>query len=1155
MGEVHARVLGQLTVGRAGTVVGEAQIPGHQARLVLAYLIVHRDRVVPRAELAEIVWPANRPTGWEGALSTVVSRLRTVLGTLPGDPLIVSGRGRYRFAPPDGAWIDLEQVAEQLDLARQALTGADLLAAADHAATAVELARQPLLAGLDGEWLDRQRDQLRAAWLAAVETLAEARLVGGDPIAAVGHAEQVIAADPVRETGYQLLINAHLAAGNRAEALRTYQRCREVLCTELGVDPSPQTEARYLAALRVEPTGAAGRLAFPAALAAHRRGPIVGRGVELAQLDRPPRDADRRSAGLVLVTGEPGIGKTRLVAEVGARAHQRGATVLFGRCDDERTVPYQPFVEALRQLVGGQPPAELRTLLGVWAPDVARLLPELAARLTDLPAAITAEPDTQRYRLLEGVAAILAATARTGRLLLVLDDLQWADAPTLLMLRHLLRSSAQAPLGVLATCRDGEVDAAHPLTALLADLHRDGLVSKVAPRRLDVAAVATLLADRRELAARVHQLTAGNPFFVRQLIGHLDETGEDLDSAGIPEGVTDVVRRRLALLDGTAQQLLIFASVAGSTFRLAVIARAAGTAEPDALAALEQAGAARLVSEHASGEFGFTHDLVRAALYEQLGASRRTRLHRWIGEALEVLAPESVGDLAAHFRAASAEPDVTVAGKAVHYALRAAEQATSRLAYEDAARYCEYAAELATSAQRPRVTLALADAYARSGDPRAPAVYLAAADAARRAGDNELFTAAALGAAATWGGTGVVDPARIQLLEEALTALGPPDSAARARLLASLSGELYFGPHEARRDELSEQAVRIARRLGDPATLGRCLDARNYAIWGPGGAADRLRTAREIVELAEAAGDPELALSGHAWGITATSALGDLAAFDEHLTAYTELAERLRQPRYRWYARSRMAVRGHIVGDYDAAMRHAREGWQIAAAADEPDANNVYNGNRLGIWFERPDATAALEMDALHATLEAALPPTNTSRASVRAYTTFIHLLLEDQPTARNLWSTLTIDHLQELAQDFEWTDVMTMCAWIATRLDARQHAEAITPMLTPYAHYAALDSGAVLFLGSTHHTLGMLATTLGQWTDAEEHLDAALDFHRLMGAVPWVARTRYEQGRLAIRRKRPTDADTPLAHAMRTATRLGMPQLARDITTLGATG
>ncbi|HWN31671.1 MAG TPA: AAA family ATPase, partial [Pseudonocardia sp.] len=644
MGEVQARLLGQLTVGRGGTAVGEAQIPGHQARLVLAYLIVHRNRVVPRAELAEIVWPANRPTGWEGALSTVVSRLRTVLGTLPGDPLIASGRGRYRFAPPGEAWIDLEQVAEQLDLARQALTGADPLAAADHAARAVELARQPLLAGLDGEWLDRQRDQLRAAWLVAVETLAQARLAGGEAMAAVGHAEQVVAADPLRETGYQLLINAHLAAGNRAEALRVYQRCRDVLCTELGVDPSPQTEARYLAALRLEPTGAAGaagRLAFPAALAAHRRGPIVGRDVELAQLDPRSGGAGRRSAGLVLVTGEPGIGKTRLVAEVGARAHQHGATVLFGRCDDERTVPYQPFVEALRQLVGGQPPAELRTLLGVWAPDVARLLPELAARLTDLPAAITAEPDTQRYRLLEGVAAILAATARTGRLLLVLDDLQWADAPTLLMLRHLLRSSGQAPLGVLATCRDGEVDAAHPLTALLADLHRDGLVSKVAPRRLDVAAVATLLADRRELAARVHQLTAGNPFFVRQLIGHLDETGEDLDSAGIPEGVTDVVRRRLALLDGTAQQLLIFASVAGSTFRLAVIARAAGTAEPDALAALEQAGAARLVSEHASGEFGFTHDLVRAALYEQLGASRRTRLHRWIGEALEVLAPES----------------------------------------------------------------------------------------------------------------------------------------------------------------------------------------------------------------------------------------------------------------------------------------------------------------------------------------------------------------------------------------------------------------------------------------------------------------------------------------------------------------------------------
>jgi DNA-binding SARP family transcriptional activator len=1155
MGEVEARALGELQVSRGGATVGEAQLPGHQARLVLAYLMAHRDRVVPAAELAGIVWPAHRPTGWESALSTVVSRLRSVLANLPGEPLIVSGRGRYRFEAPDRISIDLEQITEKLELARHALAQADPLAAADHAVKVIELADQPFLADQDSPWLDQQRDRLRAAWLAALAILTEARLAGGDPIAAVGHAERLVASDPLRETGYQLLINAHVAAGNRAEALRVYQRCRVALSTELGVDPSPQTEACYLAALRLEPPMPPGRGPFPAALAAHRRGPMIGRIDELIQLERTSRDAAQGQVHLVLVTGEPGIGKTRLVAEAAARAHQDGALVLFGRCDDEHTLPYQPFVEALRQLLATQPPAQLRTVLGVWAPDLARLLPELADRLPTLPPAINAEPDTQRYRLLEGVAAVLVGAARDSRLLLVLDDVQWADAPTLVMLRHLLRASVDSPPCVFATCRDGEIDAKHPLTALLADLRRDELVSTLPLRPLEVAEVARLLADRHQLAGQVHRLTAGNPFFVRQLIGHLDETGQDLDSAGIPQGVTDVVRRRLALLDATAQQLLIFASVAGSTFRLAVIAHAAGISEPDALSALEQASAARLVQERASGVFGFGHDLVRAALYEQLGPSRRTRLHRWIGEALEALSPESVGELAGHYHAAAVEADPAMASKAVSYALAAADRAIARLAYEDAARHCEHAAELAISAQRPQVLLALAGAYAKSGDSRATRMYLEASTAARMAGDNELLAAAALGAAATWGGTGIVDPARIELLEQALTAAGPHDSPTRARLLASLSGELYFGPHERRRDQLSDQAVGIARRLSDPATLGRCLDARNYATWGPGGAEHQLRTAREIIGLAQTADDPELALSGHAWGITATAALGDLTTFDEHLTAYSELAERLRQPRYRWYAQSRTAVRAQMVGDYDSAMRHARQGWQTARAAGEPDAHNVYNGNRLGIWFERPDATAAAEMDAQHATLETTLPPSNTSRTSVRAYTAYIHLLLDDQPTARALWRALTIDHLSALTRDFEWIDVMTSCAWLATRLRAREHAEAITAMLTPYARYAAIDSGAVLFLGSIHHTLGMLATTLGHWTKADQHLDAALDFHQRMGATPWTARTRYEQARLAYRRHRPTDADTALNHAMRIATQLGMARLARDITELTSTG
>ena len=1139
MAALEIRILGRLAVIAGNRTVRDADLPGRQGRLAFACLTWHRDRVVPALELAEAVWPGDPPAGWSASLATVISRLRTVL---PGGLAIVGGGGGYQLVADAEIEVDLERLRSRLAQARERLAAADRRQAVRFAEEAVRLARQSPLAGLDTEWLNRLREELRRDLLDGLDVLSQA----DDPAAAIRHAEEVLSIDPYRESAYRALIDAHLADGDRAAAVRTYERCRGVLADALGVDPSPRTEQSYLRALR-----AGGgldhrpRLPLPTALAHARRGVFVGRGGELDRVH------GLLSGGkvLALVTGDPGIGKTRFAAEFASAAHQRGVGVLFGRCDDDQLLAYQPLVEALRQLVSGLPSAVVRGLTGVWAGDLSRLLPELTELLPELSAPFTATPDTERLRLFEAVTATLAGYAAGGQLVLVIDDLHWADQPTLRLIRYLLRAPRPASLLLLGTCREGEVPAEHPLATLLADLERDELVSRIALPALSEPEVAAMMSTRTEAAGEVHRLTGGNPFFVRQLVRHLDETGADLTEAEVPAGVVEVVRRRLARLRPAAQQGLIVAAVIGRAFDLEVVASVLDTSEPALLADLEHAAAGRLITELAPGRFAFTHDLVRHAVYGQIGPSRRARLHGWVAAALERSQPTAVGELARHFCRSG---DQGLAAKAVAYSLRAAEEATARLGYEEAARHCVAALPLAgNAAERARVLLALGEARTHAGDQGAGQAFTDAASAARDSGDRDLLATAALGVASTWAWSGVVAPQRLDLLTEALTVA--TDDALRARLLAKLAGELYYGPDVERRDELTAQAVAIARKLDDPTLLGQCLDARTYALWGPGGGPERSAAATEICRLAAAADDRELALTGHTWGITAAMELGDMSALDDALAAYADLADQLRQPRYRWYARSRRSVRAAISGDYRAAAELADQGFRIAVAAGEPDAFNVYTANRIMIWLETDDADCLAQIDRLDDLARAVLPEDSGPRAGITAYTAWLHASRDDETVARSLLDWLSVERLRAALPDCEWMNTMVVTAWTAVRLNDRPRIAAIAELLRPYADHCAVDSGGVVFLGSTHHTLGMLASAMGDLDAAEHHLAAALTVHQAMGARPWIARTRYEQARLAARRDRPARA--LLAEAGRLARTIPMPLLRRDIARSPLTG
>jgi class 3 adenylate cyclase/tetratricopeptide (TPR) repeat protein len=897
---------------------------------------------------------------------------------------------------------------------------------------------------------------------------------------------------------------------------------------------------------------------------------FVGRDDLLAELVRLRKETVVGGRRAALLGGEPGIGKTRLATALAEAAHADGAVVLAGRCDEDLGVPFQPFVEALQHYAAHAAAPRL----GRFGGELARLVPEISEMIPGLAPPLRSDPETERYRLFDAVAAWLADVSAEAPVLLVIDDLHWAAKPTLLLLRHVLRSAEPVRLLVIVTYRDSELRRGHPLTDFFADLRRLDGVERFSLTGLDRAGVSAFIeaaaghrlsADDDGLPAAVWAETEGNPFFVAEVLRHLAETGSleqrdgrwivtaPVEQLGIPDGVREVVGRRLTRLSDGANRALTIGAVAGLEFEPVVVRVAADLAEDDLIAALEEAVSARLLSEVRGGgpRYRFAHALVRATLYDELSGPRRVAVHRRVAEAIEAVHGAALDDhlpaLAHHCARALAPGDEAGAARAVDYAARAGDRALAQLAHDEAATYYRQALELLVGAggsrpaevegRRVELLIALGEAQRRAGDLEHRATLLDAADRARRRGDADALARAAL-ANCRPGYVSVaasLDAERVAALEAALEAVTdragpsgttePATMAVRARLLAGLGVELVYGDvHRRRRVAASDEALALARALDNPATLVHVLASRFYAINAPATLPERLADTAELLDLAETIDDPQARFVAHWQRARAMLEAGDLASARHHADAAQAVAEKLGQPTFRCMALWTRFGQVLLAGRLDEADRLNRETFEVATAGGQPDIAIFDAAQRFMLRFEQG------RLDEMEAELTGI-----AERAVVVPGTWAMVALLHcegGRPQRAQEAFAPIVTRGYDLPEDAVGVALTHIEVEVVHQLDDRAGAAALLDRLMPYPEMFSVIAG--MSVGCTGYFLGLLEATLGRLDAAIAHLADAADIYDRVGAPAHLGRARVAWARALLARRAPGDAEQ--ARALLTA-------------------
>jgi class 3 adenylate cyclase/DNA-binding CsgD family transcriptional regulator len=888
----------------------------------------------------------------------------------------------------------------------------------------------------------------------------------------------------------------------------------------LEVHPDPQATAAH--------AGDGMDVPLPGLVALAAPYPFVGRAAEWDDLEATWAAASRGTRQAVLVDGEAGAGKTRLVTEFARAVHRRGGVVLYGLCSDDFELPYQPFVEALEHLLVTTDPEMVRELAGTGARDLAKLLPRLAVEGAGAtragPGPSAADSDAERYRLYESVVELLGALARRRPVLLVLDDLHWADRPTVQLLGLLLRSAAVANLCLIGTYRSAPADVGEPLREAMPDLRRSPGVHRLSLRGFDRAGVEQLVAAIAghgvddDLALLVDALLAhtdGNAFLISELWRHLVDTvrleqvdgrwrvAGRLDVVGSPEAVRDVVGQRLAALPRPTRSLLEVAAVAGATFDVELIAGATDMSPGAALEALQPALDSRLVEEAGAGALRFAHALVQRSVEDGLAASERRRRHLQVGEALESRRGSArLDQIARHYLAAV---PLAPAATAVGFARLAARDALGSVGYEHAVGLLETALPLAGDwADRPDLLLDLAEARMKAGDTEGSFEAAAqAAELARRRGDGDrLVRAATLYEEATWRGARFGADAE-RLVQEALPHAA--NETTRARLLAGRSRALALSGRDDEALATADDAIAAARRLDDPAVLCQALWGPLFTRWMPETFTRQHDCAREAAALAASLGDDESQLYATDKMLIAPLLRGDLAETHRVLAEHGRLAQRARQPLFLLLdaqVRSTVALCEGRLEEAEACAEEAGNWGHLLTHAVGGYGVQLFEIRRQQGRLEeaRPFVEAVARLGREGATWRAGLAAL------------YAELGMLDEAGA--LLPGLVADDLAAVPRDSLWCGALAYLAAAAVATGDRDAAAVLYRMILPYRGLTLLTP-ALSCHGAADRYLGALAVVLQRRRDAVTHLEAAVALDDRGGARTWAAHSRYELGRL----------------------------------------
>ncbi len=876
---------------------------------------------------------------------------------------------------------------------------------------------------------------------------------------------------------------------------------------------------------------------------------FVGRHHELAALCAALDEVRAGSGRLALIAGEPGIGKTCTALELTAYATRQDARIAWGRCHEEAGAPpYWPWAQILRAVAAARDVEELRADLNEGASDIADIVPEIRSHLPDLdPPIALSDPSETRFRLFGSIARFLINVSRRQALVLVLDDLHWADVPSLRLLEFLAQEMADSRLLVVGTYRETALSRQHRLSDTLGELarvphgvrlHLSGLNAEDVRR---LVATATGMVPPAWLTSAIHDQTEGNPLFVREVVrflaqqGHFSGTvlvGAAPTAIRLPEGVREVIGRRLNLVSSACNGILAVAAVIGRAFTLDVLMRASQPrTEETVLDALDEALTAHIIEETTPELYQFTHALVRVTLYDELRTSQRRRLHHAVGEAIEAVHrrdPEPVlADLAHHFRASGLRDDVE---RAIDYATRAGRTADALLAYEDAAGFFQNALDMLDSLsaedldRRCTLQILLGRSQSRAADfIHALETLRSAAVIARKRGMSDMFAEVALAHAnAAWRQSAFVVSESGLMLQEALDVLPETDVGLRIKVMGLLARDRLHTGAEAEAKSLAQSAVAMARDLGDPAVLATSLRGLADFPWEPNETAQLLADAIEMTEMAKQADDQEIASQGYFRQALFSLELGHIQDVLVALEMMSRVNLRLRQSVYTIFELGFKATLALLRGALNEAEQIVI---QMVRLQSRYSGHN-FDAASMVIFSLRREQGRLRDL----APMVSAFVRENAA-ATWQPGLARLQVELGDETAARTIFEELARDDFVSVPRDGLWPTCLVYLSEVCAALSDAAQAAVLYRLLLPWADRNIVMGGGTGCWGSAARFLGMLATVMGHWLNAERHFLDALAMNERIGAQSPLAHTHCDYAAMLLGRGYPGDRDKAEMH------------------------